>query len=74
MKSNKQRYNESLNSNNNGSNGNGSNPLMWIVIFVALFALIYSTRALWCDTIGLCHDDLSVGTYNPFDNGTGEQR
>lgn len=76
MKSNKQKYKDTLGKSvkASGQGGGGDNGFMWIIMFIIIFALLYSTRAAWCTAIGVCTEDLSIGTENPLSNGIGEQR
>lgn len=37
---------------------------MWVIVFVIIFALLYSTRAMWGAAVDLDHDDLSIGIGN----------
>lgn len=66
MKSNKQRFNDHMSKQGGGNNGgSGGEPLMWIIIFIAIFALLYSTKAMWESAIGINLDDLTVGEGKP---------
>lgn len=64
MKSNKQKYAERM-KKGGGNNGGGGNGLMWLIIFIAIFALLYSTKEMWSSAIGTSTDDLTIGEGKP---------
>jgi hypothetical protein len=68
MKSNKQRYQEHMGkrSGGGGQGGGGMNGAAWVIVFIALFALLYSTRAMWMSATGLSTDDLTIGEGKPI--------
>ena len=69
MKSNKERYQQHMAGRNGGSNNGGGGGLggaAWLIIAVAVFALLYSTHAMWCSAIHVCDDDLTIGEGKPI--------
>lgn len=63
MKSNKQRYNDTMRQRGSSGGSNGNGP-MWFIIFIALFAILASIYMVWNEGV-LGKGDLNIGIGKP---------